>query len=132
MPAERPALEDCLECFSALMGTNCLKLASVSCQMPCFQRHRARTKTPFRLDVNFTLFLAGLCIVGRMVGGRRVAGNHNIQTMGAQMRVEVEVLGQVEEPYHWINEEHALGLQLRAGSIEAGVHRSMMRRLTFE
>jgi len=48
------------------------------------------------------------------------------------MRVEVEVLGPVEEPYHWINEEHALGLQLRAGSIEAGVQRSRMSRLRFE
>src|SRR4029077_4279957 len=48
------------------------------------------------------------------------------------MRVEVEVLGPGEEPYHWINEEHALGLQLRAGSIEAGVQRSRMSRLRFE
>jgi AraC family transcriptional regulator len=48
------------------------------------------------------------------------------------MRVEVEVLGSVEEPYHWVNEDHVLGLQLRAGSIEAGVQRSTMSRLTFE
>jgi hypothetical protein len=48
------------------------------------------------------------------------------------MRVEVEVLGSVEEPYHWVNEDHVLGLQLRAGSIEAGVQRSTISRLTFE
>src|SRR5215813_5446719 len=47
------------------------------------------------------------------------------------MKVEVEVLGPVEEPYHWVNEDHALGLQLRAGSIKAGVQRSTMDRLTF-
>jgi|SRR6516225_609912 AraC family transcriptional regulator len=47
------------------------------------------------------------------------------------MRVEVEVLGPVAEPYHWINEENALGLQLRTGSIEAGVQRSTMSRLRF-
>jgi len=47
------------------------------------------------------------------------------------MRVEVEVLGQVDEPYRWVNEEHALGLQLRPGSIEAGTQRSTMSRLTF-
>jgi AraC family transcriptional regulator len=48
------------------------------------------------------------------------------------MKVEVEVLGPVDEPYHWVNEDHALGLQLRAGSIEAGVQRSTMDRLRFE
>jgi AraC family transcriptional regulator len=48
------------------------------------------------------------------------------------MRVEVEVLGQVEEPYRWVNEQHALGLQLRPGSLEAGVQRATMSRLTFE
>jgi AraC family transcriptional regulator len=48
------------------------------------------------------------------------------------MRVEVEVLGPVEEPYHRVLEEHALGLQLRAGSMEAGAQRYAMTRLTFE
>jgi AraC family transcriptional regulator len=48
------------------------------------------------------------------------------------MRVEVEVLGRVEEPYRWISEQNMLGLQLRAGSIEAGVQRFKLNHLTFE
>ena len=48
------------------------------------------------------------------------------------MKVEVEVLGPVDEPYHWVNEDHALSLQLRPGSIEAGTSRSTMDRLRFE
>ena len=48
------------------------------------------------------------------------------------MKVEVEVLRRVKQPYHWVNEEHALSLQLRAGSIEAGVERCTMTLLTFE
>ena len=48
------------------------------------------------------------------------------------MKVHVEVLGSVEAPYHSVNEDHALDLQLRRGSIEAGVQRSTMDRLTFE
>jgi len=51
---------------------------------------------------------------------------------GEQMRVEVEVLGPVEEPYHRILAEHALGLQLRAGSMETGAQRFAMTRKTFE
>jgi AraC family transcriptional regulator len=42
------------------------------------------------------------------------------------MRVEVEVLGQVEEPYHWVNEQHALSLQLRPGLLAAGWQRATM------
>src|SRR5215510_13819331 len=48
------------------------------------------------------------------------------------MRVEVEVLGSVEEPFHRIRTEHALGFQLRSGSMEAGAQRCAMTRLTFE
>jgi len=48
------------------------------------------------------------------------------------MRVEIEVLGPVEEPCHRIMPEHALGLQLRAGSMEAGVQLSALSRSTFE
>jgi AraC family transcriptional regulator len=48
------------------------------------------------------------------------------------MRVEVEVLGSVEEPVHRILAEHALGLQLRSGSMEAGAQRCAMTRMTFE
>ena len=48
------------------------------------------------------------------------------------MRIEVEVLGRVEEPYRWISEQNMLGLQLRAGSIEAGVQRFKLNHLTFE
>lgn len=47
------------------------------------------------------------------------------------MRVRLEGFGHVEEPYHWVNGEHALGLQLRPGSITAGTQRSSMSRLTF-
>ena len=47
------------------------------------------------------------------------------------MRVKLEVFGPVEEPYHWVNGEHALGLQLRPGSIAAGLQRSSMSHLTF-
>jgi len=48
------------------------------------------------------------------------------------MRVDVEVLGPVEEPYHKILAEHALGLHLRSGSMVAGRQPSAMSRLMFE
>src|SRR5262245_5176203 len=44
------------------------------------------------------------------------------------MRVEVEVLGSVEEPFHRIRTEHALGFQLRSGSMEGGAQRCAMTR----
>jgi hypothetical protein len=88
-------------------------------------------KTPYALDGIFTPSWPSLLIVAGMVGGAFAAGNQNRQMIGANMRVEVEVLGLVDEPYRWVNEEHALDLQLRAGWIEAGTERSTMNRLTF-
>ena len=47
------------------------------------------------------------------------------------MRVAVDVLAPVGEPYVQIQDEHVLGMMLRPGFIEVGLRRSAMRRATF-
>jgi AraC family transcriptional regulator len=48
------------------------------------------------------------------------------------MNVTFEVRGPVEEPYLRVHQEHILGVVLRPGSMEVGVRRSAMRRVTFQ
>jgi len=48
------------------------------------------------------------------------------------MRVAAEVRGPVKEPYVQVHQENSLGMLLRAGSMEVGLRRSAMRRVTFE
>jgi AraC family transcriptional regulator len=48
------------------------------------------------------------------------------------MRVAVDVLGAVGEPYLEVDDEHVLGMLLRPGFIEMGLRRSAIRRVTFQ
>ena len=48
------------------------------------------------------------------------------------MRVTVDVLGSVREPYLQVREEHVLAMMLRHGAIEVGARRSAVRRVTFQ
>ena len=48
------------------------------------------------------------------------------------MRVAVDVLAPVGEPYVQVQDDHVLGMMLRPGSIEVGLQRSAMRRVTFQ
>ena len=48
------------------------------------------------------------------------------------MRVAVDVLAPVGEPYVQVQDEHVLGMLLRPGFIEVGLQRSAMRRVTFQ
>jgi AraC family transcriptional regulator len=48
------------------------------------------------------------------------------------MRVLVDVLAPVGEPYVQVQDEHVLGMMLRPGFIEVGLQRSAMRRVTFQ
>ena len=48
------------------------------------------------------------------------------------MRVAVDVLVPVGEPYVQVQDEHVLGMMLRPGFIEVGLQRSAMRRVTFQ
>ena len=48
------------------------------------------------------------------------------------MKVAVEVCGSREEPYLPVHEEHVLSMLLRPGSMEVGLSRSAMKRVTFE
>src|SRR5215475_7974279 len=48
------------------------------------------------------------------------------------MKVACETRGPVDEPYLKLNEEHILGMTLRAGSMEIGLRRSDLRRITFD
>ena len=48
------------------------------------------------------------------------------------MRVAVDVLRSVGEPYRQVHDEHVLGMMLRPGSIEVGLRPSKMRRVTFQ
>ena len=48
------------------------------------------------------------------------------------MRVAVDVLGSVREPYVQVLHEHVLAMMLRPGSIQVGARRSTMRRVTFQ
>ena len=48
------------------------------------------------------------------------------------MRVAVDVLAAVGEPYVQVQDEHVLGMMLRPGFIEVGLQRSAMRRVTFQ
>ena len=48
------------------------------------------------------------------------------------MRVAVDVLAPVGEPHVQVQDEHVLGMMLRAGFIEVGLQRSAMRRVTFQ
>jgi len=48
------------------------------------------------------------------------------------MRVAVDVFAPVGEPYVQVEDGHVLGMMLRPGSIEVGLQRSAMRRVTFE
>lgn len=48
------------------------------------------------------------------------------------MRIRVEIRGSVEEPYLRVHQEHVLGMLLRAGSMDVGLRRSEIKRVTFE
>jgi AraC family transcriptional regulator len=48
------------------------------------------------------------------------------------MKVAFETRGPVDEPYLKLNEEHILGMTLCAGSMENGLRRSDLRRITFD
>ena len=48
------------------------------------------------------------------------------------MKVAFETRGPVEEPYLKLNEEHILGMTLRAGSMEIGLKRSPLQHITFD
>jgi len=47
------------------------------------------------------------------------------------MRVDVEVLGSVKEPYLQVQRQDVLGMMLRPGSVEVGLRRSRMRTVKF-
>ena len=48
------------------------------------------------------------------------------------MKVAFEARGPVDEPYLKLNEEQILGMTLRAGSMEIGLRRSALQRITFD
>jgi AraC family transcriptional regulator len=48
------------------------------------------------------------------------------------MRVAVDVLGSIREPYLQVLDENVLAMMLRYGSIEVGARRSAMRHVTFQ
>src|SRR5215467_14946673 len=48
------------------------------------------------------------------------------------MKVAFETRGPVDEPYLKLHEEHVLGMTLRAGSMEIGLRRSALQRITFD
>ena len=48
------------------------------------------------------------------------------------MKVAFEIRGPVDEPYLKLNEEQMLAMTLRAGSMEIGLRRSALRRITFD
>ena len=48
------------------------------------------------------------------------------------MKVAFETRGSVDEPYLKLHEEHVLGMTLRAGSMEIGLRRSALQRITFD
>jgi AraC family transcriptional regulator len=48
------------------------------------------------------------------------------------VNVVFETRGPVDEPYLTLNDEHILGMTLRAGSMEIGLRRSALRRITFD
>jgi AraC family transcriptional regulator len=48
------------------------------------------------------------------------------------VKVAFETRGPVDEPYLKLNEERILGMTLRAGSMEIGLRRSALQRITFD
>src|SRR5499426_2623598 len=48
------------------------------------------------------------------------------------MKVAFEIRGYVDEPYLKVEREHVLAMTLRPGSMEMGVRRAAMRRITFD
>src|SRR5260370_22198718 len=48
------------------------------------------------------------------------------------MRVELNVPESVREPRMWVKHQPVLGMALRAGSIEVGLRRSEMIRVTYD
>src|SRR5215471_9800869 len=48
------------------------------------------------------------------------------------MKVAFEIRGSVDEPYLKVNRENVLAMTLRPGSMETGLRRSAMRRITFD
>src|SRR5262249_16707020 len=61
--------------------------------------------------------------------------DQSIQSSGGgteRMRVAVDMLARVGEPYVQVQDEHVLGMMLRPGFIEVGLQRSAMRRVTFQ
>jgi hypothetical protein len=48
------------------------------------------------------------------------------------MKVAFEIRGPVDEPYLKVHREHVLAMTLRPGSMEMGLQRSAMRRITFD
>src|SRR5262245_63261394 len=48
------------------------------------------------------------------------------------MKVAFEIRGSVDEPYSKVNRETVLAMTLRPGSMEMGLRRSAVRRITFD
>jgi AraC family transcriptional regulator len=48
------------------------------------------------------------------------------------VKVAFETRGSVDEPYLKLHEEHVLGMTLRAGSMEIGLRRSALQRISFD
>src|SRR5262245_10057534 len=48
------------------------------------------------------------------------------------MKVAFEIRGSVDEPYLKVNRETVLAMTLRPGSMEMGLRRSAVRRITFD
>ncbi|MCU1257904.1 MAG: AraC family transcriptional regulator, partial [Bryobacterales bacterium] len=56
---------------------------------------------------------------------------HQTKRSEIEMRVELNVLEPVTEPRMWVQHQPVLMMALRTGSIEVGLRRSEMMRLTF-
>jgi AraC family transcriptional regulator len=65
----------------------------------------------------------------RLSKSTRCIGKHS---RVKKMRVAVDVLGFVREPYLQVHHEHVVGMQLRPGFIEMGMRRSEMTMVTLE
>src|SRR5262245_15917236 len=49
-----------------------------------------------------------------------------------EMKVALEIRGPVDEPYLKVHREHVLAMTVRPGSMQMGLQRSAMRRITFD
>lgn len=78
--------------------------------------------------IGFNISACGLINLTKIDGREKASC---AESQGDKMKVTVDVLGSVTEPYLQVRDEHVLNMQLRPGSMVVGLRRSQMTTVTY-